>query len=118
MRGEAVTAGRPMHANASFGADPAQVYWFAEHVVQSLGGANPPRVLDIGCGDGSLLLHLAGVMPRSSFLGVDLSAANIAAATAAIAQSPHRSRLAVVRNDYLELDAGRFDLLVASSSLQ
>jgi len=118
VRRQAVTAGRPAHANASFGADPAQVRWFAGHVVQSLGGAAPPRVLDIGCGDGALILHLAQVMPRSSFLGVDLSDANIAAATAAISQSPHRSRLAAVRNDYLQLDAGRFDLLLASSSLQ
>lgn len=118
MRCEGVTAAAPTHANASFGADPAHVHWFAEHVVQSLGSAAPPRVLDIGCGDGSLILRLAEVMPRSSFLGVDLSGADITAATAAISQSPHRSRLAVVRNDYLELDAGRFDLLVASSSLQ
>jgi SAM-dependent methyltransferase len=118
VRGEAVTAGRPAHANASFGADPAHVHWFSEHVVQSLGGAAPLRVLDIGCGDGALILHLAEVMPHSSFLGVDLSDANIAAATAAISRSPHQSRLAVVRNDYLDLDAGRFDLLIASSSLQ
>lgn len=118
VRCEAVTAARPAHANTSFGADPVHVQWFAEHVVQSLGGAAPPRVLDIGCGDGALILHLAHVMPHSSFLGVDLSDANIAAATAAISQSPHRSRLAAVRNDYLQLDAGRFDLLLASSSLQ
>ena len=118
VRGEAVTATRSAHATPSFGADPAQVRWFAGHVVESLGGAAPPRVLDIGCGDGALILHLAQVMPRSSFLGVDLSDANIAAATAAIAQSPHRSRLAAVRNDYLQLDVGPFDLLLASSSLQ
>jgi SAM-dependent methyltransferase len=118
VRREPVTAARPAHANASFGADPAHVHWFAEHVVQSLGGAAPPRVLDIGCGDGSLIRHLADVMPRSSFLGVDLSGANITAATAAISRSPHRSRLAVVRNDYLELDARPYDLLIASSSLQ
>jgi SAM-dependent methyltransferase len=117
MRGEAVTA-VPAHANASFSADPAQVHWFARHVVQSLGGAAPPRVLDVGCGDGALILHLAEMMPHSSFLGVDVSDANITAATVAISHSPHRSRLAVVRNDYLALDAGRFDLLVASSSLQ
>ncbi len=117
MRGEAVTAA-PAHANATFGADPAQVHWFARHVVQSLGGAAPQRVLDVGCGDGALILHLAEMMPHSSFLGVDLSDVNITAATGAISHSPHRNRLAVVRNDYLALDAGRFDLLVASSSLQ
>lgn len=118
LRCEAVTAARPADANTSFGADPVHVQWFAEHIVQSLGGAAPPRVLDIGCGDGALILQLAEVMPLSSFLGVDLSDANIATATTAISLSPHRSRLSAVRNDYLQLDAGRFDLLLASSSLQ
>src|SRR5258706_8757166 len=115
VRCETVTAARPAHANPSFGADPVHVRWFAERVVQSLGGTVPSRVLDIGCGDGALILHLAAMMPHTSFLGVDLSDANIAAATAAISQSPYRSRLAAVRNDYLQLDAGRFDLLIASS---
>jgi SAM-dependent methyltransferase len=113
-----VTAIPPPRANASFGADPAHIRWFAERVAQSLGGAVPPRVLDVGCGDGSLIVQLAELLPRSSFLGVDVSDATIAAATAAVSQSPHRSRLDVVRDDYLTLEAGSFDLLVASSSLQ
>lgn len=117
VRGEGVTA-RTAHANATFGADPAHVHWLGDRILNTVGRLHPRRVLDIGCGDGSLILHLAGVMPQSSFLGVDLSGANIAAATAAIAESPHRSRLVAVQDDYLQLDAGPFDLLVASSSLQ
>jgi SAM-dependent methyltransferase len=118
VRCAAVTVTRSAQATASFGADPALVRWFGDRILDAVGGVSPRRVLDIGCGDGSLILHLAQVMPRSSFLGVDLSDANIAAAAAAIAESPHRSRLVVVRDDYLKLDAGPFDLLVASSSLQ
>jgi SAM-dependent methyltransferase len=112
-----VTAAGPAH-DAVFGADPAHVRWFTGRIVTSLGGADPTRVLDIGCGDGSLLVRLAAAMPRSSFLGVDLSEGNIAAATAAISGSPDRGRIAVARDDYMTLDAGQFDVIVASSSLQ
>ena len=83
-----------------------------------MGGIPPNRVLDIGCGDGSLILYLAQALPHASFVGVDLSEANIGRAEAAVIESPHRHRIAIVRNDYLNLDAGRFDLIVASSSLQ
>ena len=112
-----MSAGGPAH-HAVFGADPAHVLWLSERIVRSLGGAAPTRVLDIGCGDGSLLVRLAESLPRSSFLGVDLSEGNVAAATAAIARSPDRGRIAVVRDDYMTIDAGRFNLIVASSSLQ
>jgi SAM-dependent methyltransferase len=117
LRGAAVRAGSPAH-QAVFGADPAHVLWLSERIVRSLGGAAPTRVLDIGCGDGSLLVRLAESLPRSSFLGVDLSEGNVAAAAAANARSPDRGRIAVAHDDYMTIDAGRFDLIVASSSLQ
>jgi trans-aconitate 2-methyltransferase len=117
VRGGAVTGANATH-NEVFGADPAHVRWLGERIVGALRDASPRRGLDIGCGDGSLILHLAEVMPQTSFLGIDLSQGNIAAANAAIARSPNRERLAVAQGDYLRLDVGAFDLIVASSSLQ
>jgi SAM-dependent methyltransferase len=113
-----VRAAGVAHARAVFGADPAHVRWFGERIVGALRGASPRRVLDIGCGDGSLVLHLADAMPQASFVGVDLLEGNIAAASAAVSRSPNRGRIALAHDDYLRLDAGAFDLVVASSSLQ
>src|SRR5258706_9743074 len=101
-----------------FSADPAHVRWFGERILDAVGGIPPNRVLDIGCGDGSLILYLAKALPHASFVGVDLSEANVGRAEAAVTESPHRHRIAIVNDDYLKLDAGHFDLIVASSSLQ
>ena len=113
-----MTGATSTHSSGVFGADPVYVRWFGDRIVSSLSGAAPARVLDIGCGDALLIRHLARLMPRSSFVGVDRSAGNIAAARAAIAQSTDRSRIEFMQHDYLTLDAGRFDLVVASSVLQ
>ncbi|HEY3158793.1 MAG TPA: class I SAM-dependent methyltransferase, partial [Vicinamibacterales bacterium] len=79
----------------------------------------PPRhVLDIGCGDGAILLFLAETLPAAALVGVDISSANIGLAAMAIDQSPHRDRIRLVHADYVALDAGRFDLVVSSSALQ
>ena len=48
----------------------------------TLFGLNPApvdhcRVLELGCGDGGNLLPLAELLPRSSFLGIDLARAAI-----------------------------------------
>lgn len=103
---------------AVFSADPGHVRWFGERILNVVGSIPPNRVLDIGCGDGSLILYLAQALPHASFVGVDLSEANIGRAKALVTESPHRHRIALVKNDYVNLDAGRFDLIVASSSLQ
>lgn len=113
-----MTAPAVAPGSAVFGADPAHVRWFGERIVRAAGGTFPRRMLDIGCGDGSLILRLADAMPQTSFLGVDLSEGNIAASNAGISRSSNRGRIAVMRGDYLRLDAGAFDLIVASSSLQ
>jgi len=49
------------------------------------------RVLDIGCGKGQALLHLAACYPASSFVGYDLS-------TEALAQAREQARTTDLRN--------------------
>ena len=90
----------------TFTADPTHVAWFGARVVQSL-SSPPQRVLDVGCGDGALLRYLADAFPAAALVGVDLAPTVDA-----------YDRITFVRGDYLTLDAGQFDLIVASSSLQ
>jgi SAM-dependent methyltransferase len=118
QRGARVNGESPASAAGLFAADPAQVEWLGDRVLQHVAARPPRRVLDIGCGDGSLILHLARALPASTFLGVDLSATNVDAARARVDAAPARDRITIERGDFLALDAGRFDLVVASSSLQ
>ena len=97
-----VTAG----STPAFGADPAQVAWLGTRIVRSL-PSPPRRVLDIGCGDGALLFYLADAFPDARLFGVDPSVGN-----------SRDDRVTFIRGDYLTVDAGQFDLVVASSSLQ
>jgi trans-aconitate methyltransferase len=90
----------------TFTADPAHVAWFGARILDAQ-PSPPQRVLDIGCGDGALLRYLADAFPAAMLTGVDLAEGFAPA-----------GRIAFVRGDYLTLDAGRFDLIVASSSLQ
>lgn len=101
--------------SALFTADPAQVRWLGARILE-LAGPPPRRMLDVGCGDGSLLAYLARAWPATSCVGVDRSTTNVAAAIAATgSESP---RVTVIHGDYLTWRDGRFDLVVASSTLQ
>lgn len=102
----------------AFTADPAHVIWFGSRILKAVSSNLPHRVLDIGCGDGAVLLLLAEALPAALLVGVDISSGNIGLAATAIDQSPHRHRIRLVHGDYVTLDAGRFDLVVSSSALQ
>ena len=116
--------GRDPHVNPRtdsgglFTAEAAQVRWLSDRILQWTGRRAPARVLDIGCGDGSLVEYLAPLLPAATFLGLDLSNVNVAAARERLGSSPARDRVTIERADYLALDAGRFDLVIASSTLQ
>ncbi len=73
------------------------------------------RVLDLGCGTGSLVGRLADALPEASILGIDLSPANIDVARRTTAASSGRVRFDVA--DYLQLAADPFDLIVSDGVL-
>jgi trans-aconitate methyltransferase len=100
----------------SFSADPAHVRWLGTRILGASRHAPPQRVLDIGCGDGALIAHLAAAWPDAECVGVDLSEQNVRLAMSRVRHdSP---RVTIVQADYLNLHAGRFDVVVASSTLQ
>ncbi|ACB77234.1 methyltransferase regulatory domain-containing protein [Opitutus terrae] len=72
------------------------------------------RVLELGCADGSNLLPLAEQFPQASFLGVDSSKVQIAAAQSAITAGGV-TNVEVRRQDILDFpaDSGKFDYIVA-----
>jgi trans-aconitate 2-methyltransferase len=111
-----VSADSEASSSQLFVADPAQVEWLGSRIVNAIATRPPGRVLDIGCGDGSLLAYLANALPGAELVGVDLSQVNVAAARARLEATG--SRVTLEEGDYLKLQAGRFDLVVASSTLQ
>jgi len=86
-------------------------------VVAHVPADRPVRLLDVGCGTGSLLFRLADALPRASLVGIDLSRANIDAA-----RSGHRRGASAVRvqlevADYMAFAAPPFDAIVADGVL-
>lgn len=85
-----------------------------------LGAVDPAavrRVLDVGCGTGAQVRALAERLPAAELTGIDVSAANIAAADAARTGHPAAGRMAFARADYLRFAAPPFDLVVSDGVL-
>ncbi|MBU6271677.1 MAG: class I SAM-dependent methyltransferase [Betaproteobacteria bacterium] len=73
------------------------------------------RYAELGCGNGATLAMLAALHPDSSFLGIDLNPAHIAAATA-LAQSAGLDNLMFLQADIAQACAmpwGAFDYITA-----
>ena len=64
------------------------------------------RILDLGCGTGSLVFELAAARPDASITGIDVSDANIRVAREQLAHSRHGDRVSFQQGDYLAY-AGR-----------
>ena len=73
------------------------------------------RVLDLGCGTGSLARRLADALPAAAIVGIDISPANIAMARRPAAEDGDRVRFEVA--DYLKFAAEPFDLIVSDGVL-
>jgi SAM-dependent methyltransferase len=77
----------------------------------------PLRLLDVGCGNGEQLLNLVEHFPHSNGVGIDISAANIAAAVKNI-PAPLNGRIEFFCADILSWDAPSFDAIISDSVVQ
>jgi SAM-dependent methyltransferase len=77
----------------------------------------PLRILDVGCGTGTLAFHLASALPQASVTGVDVSPANIRAATARQPGEPFGSRVCFAQADYLRYATAPADVIVTDTVL-
>jgi SAM-dependent methyltransferase len=77
----------------------------------------PVRILDLGCGTGSLVFRLAAARPLASVVGLDISAANIAAAEQVRRTSTVACRVSFAHADYRAYDAEPFDAIVSDGVL-
>jgi SAM-dependent methyltransferase len=86
-------------------------------VVEAVSSERAIRLLDLGCGTGSLLFLLADAFPAAQLMGVDVSPANIDAAEQVRRAHPAAARLRFVTGDYVASDLGRFDVIVSDGVL-
>ena len=75
------------------------------------------RVLDLGCGTGSLLFRLAEFLPQATLLGIDVSPANVVAARQEQERRAMAARVRFEVADYLEYRTEAFDAIVSDGVL-
>ncbi len=80
---------------------------------------NATRVLDLGCGIGSVLLHLAWAMPNASFVGIEAQAISFALLEHNVSRARVSERVKIFHGDLRDEDAieklGReFDLVTGT----
>jgi trans-aconitate 2-methyltransferase len=92
----------------------AQYNW-AMALIAGLKLDGKESILDIGCGDGRITAHLAGLVPNGNVLGIDLSPEMIRFAAGKYADHPNLSFLVGDASD-LKF-AGEFDLVVSFACL-
>ncbi len=88
-------------------------------LLQSIARLSPPpgRILEIGCGTGANLLHLAHQFPDAAITGLDLSSDMLARARRKLAAYPGRITLIQWRYDQPLNPRPTFDLVVFSYCL-
>lgn len=79
-------------------------------------GGQPARVLDLGCGLGSVLLMLAWHLPQVSFVGVEAQPEHVALARRNVLLNGCESRVTIVAGDMrsVVLEPGAFDLVTGT----
>src|SRR5438093_3685091 len=99
-------------AHATCRAPAERAERFRDVVLEHVAADRAMTVLDVGCGAGSLVLHLAEALPQALLVGIDISPANIREAERARAGHPAARRITFESADYLETTIGPVDLIV------
>ncbi|MDQ3339916.1 MAG: class I SAM-dependent methyltransferase [Myxococcota bacterium] len=77
-----------------------------------------PRILDVGCGTGEIVMRLAALFPRATIVGVDIIEAHLDLARSRCAQLADRVQFQVADAFELPFDEASFDLVVCRHVLQ
>ena len=85
-----------------------------EAAVEHFGGRAPRRILDMGVGSGALLLAALAEWPEATGLGVDQSAAALAAAAANAARLGMAERARIEKGSWDAASSGDFDLVLCN----
>jgi trans-aconitate 2-methyltransferase len=110
-------AGRSFEGTVFSGREDS-VRLFLDAALARMPDNDAPRVLDLGCGAGNLLLALRRNRPRASLTGVDISPLNIQAAVERAKADPDGLKgLRFEPADYLQARLDRFDVILAESVL-
>jgi SAM-dependent methyltransferase len=107
----------PGFADTLFTAPPARSDRMRDIVLAHVPRERPIRVLDLGCGTGSLVSRLAGALPAATLIGIDVSAANIRIARQQQMDYASAARVQFEVADYLTYRAQPFDAIVTDGVL-
>jgi len=95
-----------------------RIAWFSEVILSHTAADRPCRVLDIGCGSGDQIFHLASLMPQARFTGMDLSPESISAAEEKRSTFPGGERISFAAGDYMQYLGEPFDVIISYAVLQ
>ena len=104
-------------AGTVFTAPPARSNRMRDIVLAHVPRGCAIRVLDLGCGTGSLLFRLAEALPAATLVGIDVSAASIRAAREQQMDRAPAARVQFEVADYLTYHAEPFDAIVTDGVL-
>jgi trans-aconitate methyltransferase len=103
----------------AYASDPARVGAFGRFVAANINGAGltSPSILEIGCGDGTLLQCLKEMVPGCRCTGVDCSPSNIELARVRL-QASEGPPATLIAGDYCQIPFRKHDVVVSHEVLQ
>jgi SAM-dependent methyltransferase len=73
--------------------------------------------MDLGCGTGAQIFHMAAALPNANFVGIDISIANIEIARQRCSELSLEQRVEFVASDYMQFPVPPQDVITAYSTL-